>query len=408
MASPTNHAFLSPSTSHRWLNCTPSAALESLEPAGQSTFAQEGTEAHELAEIKLSYALGYINDDQYTTKFDTFRLNSKYYNEEFNEYVNSYVTEVMNIYTLDYNKEVKVYLEERVEFSDIVPNGSGTSDVVMVGKDFIHIIDLKFGKGVPVSAIDNPQLKLYGLGAIRQHLRDVLCKEVRMTIIQPRLNDITTDFISITTLNDWAINVVKPKAALAIAGQGDLVAGEHCKFCKCRGKCQALANKQLAVAQKEFEDVVIENKILKPCDMTPEMLAKALEIAPLFIDWFKEVQNYATKATICDGLKIPGYKIVEGRSIRQIINPEAIKEKLHTNGYTESDYMKPAELLGIGALEKNIGKKVLNNLCKEYIIKPAGKLTLVPNSDKREAIDVKSRMLTGDEFFNNDEETDDQ
>lgn len=408
MASPNNHAFLSPSTSHRWLNCTPSAMLESLEPASQSTFAQEGTEAHALAEIKLSYALGYINDDQYAAEFDTFRLNSKYYNEEFNEYVNSYVTEVMNIYSLDYNKEVKVYLEERVEFSDIVPNGSGTSDVVMVGKDFIHIIDLKFGKGVPVSAVDNPQLKLYALGAIRQHLRDVLCKEVRMTIIQPRLNDITTDFISITTLNDWAINTVRPKATLAIAGQGDLVAGEHCKFCKCRGKCQALADKQLAIAQKEFEDVVIENKILKPCDMTPEMLAKALEIAPLFIDWFKEVQNYATKATICDGLKIPGYKIVEGRSIRQIINPEAIKEKLHTNGYAESDYMKPAELLGIGALEKNIGKKVLSNLCGEYIIKPAGKLTLVPNSDKREAIDVKSRMLTGDEFFNNDVETDDQ
>lgn len=408
MASPNQHAFLSPSTSHRWLNCTPSAMLESYEPKGQSTYAQEGTEAHELAEIKLSYALGYINDEVYETKFDEFRLRSQYYNEEFNEYVNKYVTEVMNIYALDYEKKVKVYLEEQVEFSDIVPNGSGTSDVVMVGKDFVHIIDFKFGKGVPVSAIGNPQLKLYALGAIRTHIREVTCKEVRMTIIQPRLDDITTDFISITELNDWALNFVKPRAQLAIVGQGELVPGDHCKFCKCRGKCQALADKQLAVAQAEFEDVVVEHKILQPCDMTPEMLAKALEIAPLFIDWFKEIQNYAAKATLFDGLKIPGYKIVEDKSNRKIINPEAIKEKLRTSGYAESDYMKPQELLGIGALEKNIGKKVFTNLCGDYVIKPAGKLTLVPESDKRVAVDVNALKLDGSEFAITDSETDDQ
>lgn len=408
MASPDKHAFLSPSTSHRWLNCTPSAMLESYEPKGQSTYAQEGTEAHALAEIKLKYALGYINDEQYEAEFTAFRLNSKYYNEEFNEYVNDYVTEVMNIYTLDYEKKVKVYLEEHVEFNDIVPDGSGTSDVVMVGKDFVHIIDLKFGKGVPVSAIGNPQLRLYALGAIRTHIREVTCKEVRMTIIQPRLKDITTDFISITTINEWALNEVKPKAQLAIAGQGELAAGDWCKFCKCRGKCQALADKQLAIAKAEFDDVVVEHHILQPCDMTPEMLAKALEIAPLFIDWFKEIQQYAVKATLFGGLKIPGYKIVEGKSNRKIINPEAIQEKLRINGYAESDYMKPREMLGLGALEKNIGKKVFANLCGEFVIKPAGKLTLVVESDKRPAVDPKALQLNGDEFFEEDSETDDQ
>ena len=407
MASPIQHTFLSPSASHRWLNCTPSAMLESYEPSSQSKYAQEGTEAHELAEIKLSYALHQINDEQYAAKFDAFIMKSQYYNEEFNEYVNKYIIEVMNIIKLDYeNERVGVYLEERVKFEDIVPQGGGTSDVVIVGKDFVHIIDLKFGKGVPVSAIGNPQLRLYALGAVKSHLRECICREVRMTIIQPRLDDITTDSLSISELNDWALNYVKPRAELAIAGQGDLVPGEHCKFCKCRGKCQALADKQLAVAQAEFEEVVVQNKILQPCDMTPEMIAKALQIAPLFIDWFKEVQNYAARATIMNGLKIPGYKLVEGRSVRQLINPEAIKEKLCTNGYAEDDYMKPREMLGISGLERNIGKSVFANLCGEYVVKPVGKPTLVPESDKRPSIDIK--RLDGGEFFNEESETDDQ
>lgn len=407
MASPTKHAFLSPSTSHRWLKCTPSAMLESYEPSKPSPFAQEGTEAHELAEIKLRYALGKINDEQYEAEFHSFRLRSQYYNEEFNDYVNKYVTEVMDIYTIDYDKKVKVYLEEKVEFSDIVPRGSGTSDVVMVGDNFVHIIDLKFGKGVPVSAINNPQLRLYALGAIRTHIREVTCKDVRMTIIQPRLDDRSTDIIGITTLNNWAINVVKPAATLAIAGQGDLVPGDHCKFCKCRGKCQALADKQLAEAQAEFEEVAVVNKALQPCDMSPEMLAKALQMGPLFKDWFDEIIKYATKAALFDGLKIPGYKVVEGRSNRKIINPEAVQEKLRTAGYAESDYMEPPKMLGIGALEKNVGKRVFADLCGDYIAKPPGKLTLVPESDKRDPVDIK--RLDGSEFLIEEEsETDDQ
>lgn len=399
MPTPTGHALLSPSSSHRWLICTPSAMLESSEPTTYSPYAEEGTEAHALAELKLSYMLGQINDTEYATKFDHFRLNSKFYNYEFNDYVNDYCQEVMTIVKEDYkNYEVSVHLEQYVTFEDIVPNGGGTSDVVIVGKNFIHIIDLKFGKGVPVSAIGNTQLRLYALGAIKKYIRECTCTEARMTIIQPRLHDISTDFVGINELNDWAINYVKPRAELAIAGKGELVPGDHCKFCKLKGKCKALADKQLAIAQAEFEDAVVENNMLEPANMSPEVISRILDIAPKFIDWFKDVEAYAMKTAINDGTKIPGYKLVEGRSTRVIVSPASVIEKLRTAGFSEEDYLKPTELLGITTLEKNIGKKLFNELCEDYIIKPQGKPTLVPESDKRVAIDVKSLGLNGNEF----------
>lgn len=399
MPTPTGHALLSPSSSHRWLICTPSAMLESSEPSSYSPYAEEGTEAHALAELKLSYMLGQINDTEYATKFDHFRLNSKFYNYEFNDYVNDYCQEVMTIVKEDYKGyEVSVHLEQYVTFEDIVPNGGGTSDVVIVGKNFIHIIDLKFGKGVPVSAIGNTQLRLYALGAIKKYIRECTCIEARMTIIQPRLHDISTDFVSINELNDWAINYVKPRAELAIAGKGELVPGDHCKFCKLKGKCKALADRQLAIAQAEFEDAVVENNMLEPANMSPEVMSRILDIAPKFIDWFKDVEAYAMKTAINDGTKIPGYKLVEGRSTRVIASPASVIEKLRTAGFSEEDYLKPTELLGITALEKNIGKKLFNELCDQYIIKPQGKPTLVPESDKRIAIDVKSLGLNGNEF----------
>lgn len=399
MSTPTKHTLLSPSASHRWLNCTPSAMLESYEPSVYSPYAAEGTEAHALAELKLSFILGKISQEEYDARFENFRMTSKFYNAEMNEFVNDYVNEVMTIIKVDNEKiDCKVFLEEYAKFDDIVPNGGGTSDVVIVGDNFIHIVDLKYGKGVPVSAIENPQLRLYALGAVKSHLREVTVTEVRMTIIQPRLRDITTDFMSVRALNEWAINFVKPRAQLAIEGQGELCSGEWCKFCKCRAKCKKLADDQLAVAQREFEDVAVENNILEPKNMTPDMLARILFIAPKFIDWFNDVQKYAMQAAINEDLKIPGYKLVEGRSVRQIFDTESVKEKLKTTGFSEEDYLKPQELLGITALEKNVGKKLFNDLCGQFIVKPIGKPVLVPETDKRVALDAKQLRLTGEEF----------
>lgn len=407
MPTPTGHVMLSPSASHRWLICTPSAKLESYEPGISSKYAEEGTEAHALAELKLSYMLGKISPEEYDTKFEYFKMTSKYYDEVFNDYVNSYCQEVMTIVKEDYKDlNVQVYLEQYVTFEDIVPDGGGTSDVVIVGKDFIHIIDLKFGKGVAVSAIGNTQLRLYALGAIRKFISNCICTETKMTIIQPRLDDISTDFVSVTELNDWALNYVKPRAQLAIAGKGELVPGEHCKFCKCRAKCQALADRQLAAAQAEFEESVVENHMLEPAQMSPQVLSRILAVGPSFIDWYKDVEKYALAAMINNGLEIPGFKLVEGRSIRQIIDPAAVAEKLRTSGFKPEDYLKPVELLGITSLEKNIGKKLFNTLCEQYIVKPAGNPVLVPVSDRRTALDAKNLRLNGEEFI--DIETDEQ
>lgn len=401
MASPTTHSLLSPSSAHRWLTCTPSAVLESYEPTHTSIYAAEGTEAHELAELKLSYTFGKIGPDEYNTRFEQFKMTSKYYNEEFNEYVNDYCQKVFDIFNENNKIEpCKIYFEDRVEFSDIVPNGAGTSDVVIVGKTFVHIIDLKFGKGVSVSAVNNPQLKLYALGAIVKHIRELTCKYVRMTIIQPRIDNYSEDYISIEALNKWATEYVKPRAELAIAGKGELVSGEHCKFCKLRGKCKKLASDELEAAKAEFQAVSLDTNqgLIEPNEMSPETLSSILQIAPMFIDWFKDVENYAKKAMIEDGIKIPGYKLVEGRSVRVIANENAVVEKLRTSGFEEEKYLKPKELLGISHLEKNIGKKLFNELCGDYIIKPPGKPTLALYSDKRDPIDVKSIKLDGSEF----------
>ena len=399
MSSPTQHALLSPSSSDRWLKCTPSAVLEQYEPTTYSPYAEEGTEAHALAEIKLSYMLGKISVEKYETEFENFKLTSKFYNAEFNEYVNKYCNEVMTIIKEDYKDEkVQVELESKVEFSDIVENGSGTSDVLIIGRNFVHVVDLKYGKGVPVSAIGNSQLRLYALGAIRKHMRDGIFTEARMTIIQPRLDDASTDYVAVQTLNDWAQNYVKPRAAMAIAGQGEFVAGDHCKFCKLKGKCQARSDKQLEVAKAEFDAVVVDDQILEPKNMTPEALSRIMTIAPKFIAWFNDVQSYVKSQMIHNNLKIPGFKVVEGRSTRIMTDPDAIVTKLHEAGFTEEECLERPKILGITALEKNVGKKLFNQLCGDYIIKPSGAPTVVPESDSREAIDTNRLKLNGDEF----------
>jgi len=413
MTGPTEHALLAPSSASRWLNCTPSAKLEAAEPyQGTSIYAEEGTEAHTLAQIKLLYMLGKTSAAIYGNQFEAFIMSSKYYNTEFNEYVNSYCVEVMDIIKVDYEGiEVEVYLEERVSFDDIVPQGSGTSDVVIVARDFIHIVDLKFGKGVPVSAIDNTQLQLYALGALKTFRLKGIFKKARMTIIQPRLYDKSTQEQTVEFLNNWAITYVKPRAELAFKGEGELTPGDHCKFCKLKGKCEALAQAQLNTAKAEFELAVVDDQgtpaILEPNQMSPEQLARILTIGPKFQDWFKDVEKYATSAMINDGMKLPGYKVVRGRSNRMITDKAKIAEVLRTNGYEDDVYLSAPELLGITALEKNVGKKVLDHLVGDYIIKPEGQPTIAKEDDKREAIDVSKFKLIGQEF-DEDIESDDQ
>jgi hypothetical protein len=380
------HALLSASTAHRWLTCTPSAVLEREEHLDEcSVYAAEGIAAHALADIKLSYMFNQIQKEEYEQKLEEFMKNpetSIYFNKEFEEYVDGYVSFVKQK-SDELGEDTEVAFEVRVDFSNIVPEGFGTADAILVNRvtGCAHIIDLKFGQGVPVTAKDNPQLKLYAFGVCREFFYDMNVEKIFMTIYQPRIDNIDTDCVMVKDLIMWAYHYVKPRAELAIKGEGKLQPTESaCRFCKLKGKCKARADLQLEVAQKEFE--IVDNRANLVQNMSVEQISNILQIAPMFIEWFKDVQAYAL-GQLMRGVKIPGYKLVEGRSNRIITDAQKVKEVLLSVGLKENEIMKPPEIQGITNLEKIVGKRLFNELCGEYIIKPMGKLTLAPDTDRR-------------------------
>lgn len=384
MAEQRNHAILSASSAHRWLHCTPSARLEQEEDQEEcSAYAAEGTAAHALAELKLKCRFGKISLTEYEEEYEAFKQNpefGKYYNKEFEEYVDDHVEYVVSVTDeLDAaGTKYHIFFEVRVNFANVVPQGFGTADVLIVTEDTIHVIDLKFGAGVPVSAVDNPQLRLYGMGALNLFPNTYL---IKMTINQPRLASRDSETLTKQVLLDWAFNYVRPRAEEAIKGEGILQASEDaCRFCKLRGKCKERADSQLALAQKEFS--IVDQKANLVQNLTEEQISNILEIAPMFIDWFKDVQAYAL-GQLTRGVKIPGYKLVEGRSNRIITDETKVKELLLEVGFTEDEIMKPREMLGISKLEALVGKKNFATLCKDYLIKPPGKLTLARDDDRR-------------------------
>ena len=376
------HSILSASNAHRWLKCTPSARAEMYEEDTCSVYAEEGTAAHKLAELKLTYRFGKIGPSEYDDRFNEFLEGEygKYYNAEFNEYVDDFVEYVIS--RTENIEKYHIFFELEVDFSHIVPQGYGTADVVIVTEDYVEIIDLKFGMGVPVSALNNPQLRLYGLGALNLF---PLSKKVYMTIHQPRLLSCDTEELYKEELIKWAVEYVKPRAELAIKGEGVFYSDEDtCRWCKLRGKCKVRADRQLEIAQKEF---VAQNKPPVPQNLSVEQISRILEIGPMFIDWFKDVQSYALGQLVA-GVKIPGYKLVEGRSNRIITDEEKVKQLLLDIGLKEEDIMKPPQMHGITKLESLVGKKLFGELCKEYLIKPQGKLTIAPESDRRPEINT--------------------
>lgn len=382
------HSLLSASASHRWLTCTPSAYLEHLEDTEEcSVYAAEGTAAHALAEIKLARFFNQITQEEYEEKINEFMQDEEtgvYHNMDFEEHVDTYVSFVKEA-AEELGGDAWIGFEVKVDFSNIVPGGFGTADTIIVNQNtgVAHIIDLKFGQGVPVSAADNSQLQLYAVGVA--NMFDNI-HTIFMTICQPRLDNIDTSKISVKHLMTWAYEYVKPRAEMAVKGEGTLHASEEaCRFCKLRGKCKARADMQLETARKEFQIVDDRHSIVQA--MTPEQIADVLTIAPAFIDWFKDVQAFAL-GQLTQGVKIPGYKLVEGKSNRIITNPDKVKEILQNVGIPEDVIMKPREMQGITYLEKLVGKQLFGELCRDYIIKPHGKLTFAPEDDRRPEVNT--------------------
>ncbi|MED3648530.1 DUF2800 domain-containing protein [Halalkalibacterium halodurans] len=371
-----DHAKLSASGSSRWLKCTPSVQLEEEFEETTSVFAEEGTAAHELSELFLQLHFDQINKRTFTRRYNKFKKENGYYSEGMEEYVKTYVEVVVERAneTFATSPDAQVLLEQQLDFSQWVPEGFGTGDVLIIGDGTLEVVDLKYGKGVPVSAEGNSQMRLYALGALDQYgfLYDI--ERVRMTIVQPRLDNISTDEVSSDNLLKWAEEEVKPKALMAWNGDGEFVAGDHCRFCRAKAVCKARADHNLKMAMYDFRS---------PDLLTHEEIGQILHKAEELKRWAKDVQDYALVQAEEHGAKFSGWKLVEGRSNRKYTDEKAVKDRLLSSGYVEDEIFKPREVLGISAMEKTIGKKKFAELLEGLVIKPSGKPTLVPESDKR-------------------------
>lgn len=366
--SPKGHAILSASSSDRRLHCPPSARLcETYKDKG-SNYAAEGSDAHSLCEYKLRKALGMKATDP--TK------NLDWYNDEMDDCANGYVCFIMELL-----EEVKqtcsdpvVLIEQRVDFSRWVEQGFGTSDAILISDGTMHVIDYKHGLGILVSAEDNPQMKCYALGALElfDDIYDI--DTVSMTIYQPRRQNVSTYEVSKDDLYQWTDEVLKPTADLAFAGDGNFLCGEWCGFCKAKHECRARAEANLLLAQHDFK--------LPPLLEDSEIEVILSRVDEL-VSWANDIKEYALQQAI-SGKEWTGWKLVEGRSNCRYTNEDAVSKAVEAAGF--DPYEK--KLLGITAMQKLLGKARFEELLAAYIEKPQGKPTLVPESDKRPAMNT--------------------
>lgn len=377
MTTPTHserdHALLSASTAHRWIHCTPAPYLEAQHPDTPSSAAVEGTVAHELAEHKLRGLLGE----------PTTRPEPEWIDEEMEDYTDAYADHVMAelARARQASHAAFVALEQRVDFSHIVPGGFGTADALIIGDGTITVVDLKYGKGVRVDAEGNPQMRLYALGALAQYGMIYQIEQVRTVIFQPRIGNISVEEIGVEELVGWAENVVRPAAGKAIAGEGELRAGEWCQFCRHAAQCPALAAEMFAPVPTTAEHVPAAPD---PDTLTDEQIATIVTHAGELKKWLTKVEEHAL-AQATTGYTYPGLKLVEGRSVRRYTDEDTVARTVEAAG---EDPYKPREVLGITAMTKLLGKKRFEELLGDHVHKPEGKPTLVPESDKRPALEL--------------------
>lgn len=360
------HAILSASASSRWLHCTPSARLERKFPDTSSPYAEEGTQAHAYAERFLNLFLK-------TGKTTVAIKDNAEMQEAVQIYVNICIEKINEARTASPDAQIKV--EQRLDFSRWVPEGFGTGDMVMVSDKYFEIVDLKYGKGVPVSAINNSQMRLYALGMFDAYGYLYGAEKVRMTIVQPRLDSISTETISVEDLLAWG-EEVKEKAKIAFAGKGEFCAGAHCRFCKARHTCRAHAEYELKNIKEDLQAAELEDFEIS------DILLRAKGIKT----WLDGLEAYALGKAL-DGYEWPGMKLVEGRSTRKITDSELAAYQLLNAGFGVEVIYKPQALRSITDLEKLCGKKMFNELLSGVIEKPPGKPTLVSEKDKRKALD---------------------
>ena len=365
------HARLNASSSHRWMMCPPSVRLSEQFADKPSSYAEEGTFLHELCELKLHRYLGDMASDVIEAQYAEHR-DSEFYTQEAETVTDEYVA--FCVETIEAVKsscpDPLIMVEHRLDYSEYVPEGYGTGDLVIVADGVIEVIDFKGGRGVRVDAHRNSQLMLYGLGALLEFdpLYDV--RNVRVTIVQPRLSNTSTYEIAADELVRWAEKEVRPRALLAYEGKGEFCAGDWCRFCKARYTCRKRSEYHMQLAERDFR---------QPDLLSDEEITDILPIADSLNNWVQDLLAYATQQAV-EGKSWPGYKLVAGRSNRKYTSEAEVIKAATEAGYTD---IYKTTLLGVGDLEKRLGRKKFNEVLGMYVIKPVGAPTLVPDSDPR-------------------------
>lgn len=377
------HALLSASSSHRWLHCTPSARLEEKLPESSSQYAEEGSLAHEIAELKLrKYCIEPMGARTFNSKIKKFKENPLF-QEEMLKHTDTYMDYIAGVLH-GFTTPPYVAAEKKIDYSSYAPEGFGTCDCIIICGNLLHIIDFKYGKGVPVSAKDNPQMKLYALGAYTEYSFLYPIDTVKMTIIQPRLdNSISEDSLSIDELLAWGESI-KHIAKLAFNGEGEYSPGEQCRFCKAKALCRARADHYLSL--EEFHK-------MKPPLISKEEVGEVLRRAQELSAWVKNMEEFAFNECL-KGNDVPGWKLVEGRAVRQFVNQDEAFKVLLDNGFEET-MLYERKPLTLSETEKLVGKTKFKELLNSYIHTPPGKPTLALSEDKRETF---KRMTAAEAF----------
>lgn len=383
---PTQHALLSASGAHRWLHCTGSPLLEKDFPDSTSVYAQEGTLAHYLCELKLMAYTGEITKRKLTSMKNKL-MKSELWQPEMDSTSEAYLDYVKDI-TMSYTVKPVILTEKKVDFSQYVPEGFGTADCLILAGDTLHVVDYKHGKGVVVDAGHNPQMMLYALGAMSELSLLYRFKFVHMTIVQPRVNNISEFTMTADELIEWGEKVVKPKAEAAMSGKGEFEAGDWCRFCRAKQQCKTRyeSNDSLYPELSAQHD---------PRLITLAELGEYLRRGRDMAAWLEDMKEYALSESLA-GAEVPGWKAVEGRGSRAFTDTDEAVDTLIKSGIDES-VLYERRVLTLAQMEKAVGKKAFGELVGDLVVKNPGKPTLVEESDKRPRI---TNQPTAADVFN--------
>lgn len=383
------HALLGASGASRWMACPPSARLTEQMPDKGSDYAAEGTLAHAIAENRLYHLTDDLSGENLDQELEALKQH-EHYSSAMLHHISDYSDLIIEKYheALTRCKDAKLIIEARLDYSRWVPGGFGTGDAVIVSDGKLEVIDLKYGQGVPVYAFQNPQMRLYAAGAFEGYGWMFDIREIQTTIFQPRLDNISSETLTPEELTQWLEEEVAPTAKLADKGKGEYKAGSHCQFCKAKARCKT---------RKEAADALLDYEFKHPNLLDKDEIGNALVIAKELTKWAKDLEDYAF-GELTEGRTIPGWKLVEGRSNRAIIDPDKAIEILQGETSDETTYLKPKALKGITDLEKQFGKKALAELIGDLIQKPPGKATMVIESDPRPSINSLEKEFENEDF----------